>query len=54
MESDRAMVEVCSLIHGELMADDDVGVTRLSVYQSTLSKLEHRRLADLGTERIYQ
>lgn len=39
MESDRAMVEVCSLIRGELMAGKDVGVTRLSMYQSTLSKL---------------
>lgn len=39
MESDRAMVEVCAKVRGELLAGEDVGVTRLSMYQSMLSKL---------------
>lgn len=39
MESDRPIVEVCSIVRGELLSGDDVGVTRLSMYQSMLSKL---------------
>ena len=39
MESDRSMVEVCAKVRGELLSGEDVGVTRLSMYQSMLSKL---------------
>lgn len=39
MESDRAMVEVCAQVRGLLLKGEDVGVTRLSMYQSMLSKL---------------
>ena len=38
-ESHRAIVEVCALVRGELLASEEVGVTRLSMYQSMLSKL---------------
>lgn len=38
-ESDRAVVEVCSQVRGLLIAGEDVGVTKLSMYQSMLSKL---------------
>lgn len=38
-EGHRAIVEVCALIRGELLAGEDVGVSRLSMYQSMLSKL---------------
>lgn len=39
MESDRAVMEVCSQVRGLLLSGDDVGVTKLSMYQSMLSKL---------------
>ena len=39
MERDRAMLEICSMVRGDLMAGKDVGVTRVSMYQSILSKL---------------
>ena len=39
MESDRAVLEVCAAVRGLLMAGEDVGVTKLSMYQSMLSKL---------------
>lgn len=39
MESDRAAVEICAQVRGLLMAGEDVGVTKLSMYQSILSKL---------------
>ncbi len=38
-ESDRAAVEVCALVRGQLLSGEDVGVTKLSMYQSVLSKL---------------
>lgn len=38
-ESHRALLEVCCKVRGELIACDDVGVTKLSMYQATLSKL---------------
>lgn len=39
MESDRAVIEVCAQVRGLLLAGEDVGVTKLSMYQSMLSKL---------------
>ncbi len=39
MESDRSIVEVCAHVRGQLLAGEEVGVTKLSMYQSTLSKL---------------
>lgn len=39
MESDRAVMEVCAQVRGLLLAGEDVGVTKLSMYQSMLSKL---------------
>jgi len=39
MESDRAVMEVCAQVRGLLLAGEDVGVTKLSMYQSILSKL---------------
>ena len=39
MESDRAVMEVCAKVRGEIISGDDVGVTKLSMYQSMLSKL---------------
>lgn len=39
MESDRAVMEVCSQVRGLILAGEDVGVTKLSMYQSMLSKL---------------
>lgn len=39
MESDRAVMEVCAQVRGQILAGDDVGVTKLSMYQSMLSKL---------------
>ncbi|QZP07721.1 hypothetical protein [Caenibius sp. WL] len=48
------MVEVCSLIHGELTADDDVGVTGCLCANQRFPSWEHRQRADFGNERIYQ
>lgn len=39
LESDRAVMEVCAQVRGLLMDCEDVGVTKLSMYQSMLSKL---------------
>ena len=39
MESDRAVMEVCAQVRGLLLAGEEVGVTKLSMYQSMLSKL---------------
>ena len=39
LESDRAVMEVCAKVRGEIISGDDVGVTKLSMYQSMLSKL---------------
>jgi len=39
MESDRAVLEVCSQVRGLILSGEDVGVTKLSMYQSMLSKL---------------
>ena len=39
MESDRAVMEVCAKVRGEILSGEDVGVTKLSMYQSMLSKL---------------
>lgn len=39
MESDRAVIEVCAQVRGLLLSGEDVGVTKLSMYQSMLSKL---------------
>lgn len=39
MESDRAVMEICAQVRGLLIAGEDVGVTKLSMYQSMLSKL---------------
>ena len=39
MESDRSIVEVCAQVRGLLFAGEDVGVTKLSMYQSMLSKI---------------
>lgn len=39
MESDRAVLEVCAQVRGLLLSGGDVGVTKLSMYQSMLSKL---------------
>jgi hypothetical protein len=36
---DGALLEVASRVRGEMMAGDEVGVTKLSMYQSVLSKL---------------
>jgi hypothetical protein len=39
MESDRAIVEICAQVRGLVLAGENVGVTKLSMYQSMLSKL---------------
>ena len=38
-ESDRAMVEIASLVRGRILSGTDVGVTAMSMLQSVLSKL---------------
>lgn len=37
--SDGALLEIAARVRGELMDGEDVGVTKLSMYQSVLSKL---------------
>ena len=39
MESDRAFMEVCAHVRGLLLSGEVPGVTKLSMYQSMLSKL---------------
>jgi hypothetical protein len=39
MASDAAMLEVASLVRGELLSGAAVGITKLSMYQSVLGKL---------------
>ena len=38
-ESDRALVEIASLVRGRLLAGQDVGVTALSMLQAILGKM---------------
>ena len=37
--SDGALLEIAARVRGQLMDNEDVGVTKLSMYQSVLSKL---------------
>lgn len=39
MESDRAIIEVCAKVRGALLAGEDVGVGKLNMLQTMLSKL---------------
>lgn len=39
MESDRAVIEICAKVRGDLLAGEDVGVSKLNMLQTMLSKL---------------
>ncbi|MBY8335193.1 hypothetical protein [Qipengyuania pacifica] len=39
MESDRAIIEVCAKVRGGLLSGEDVGVSKLNMLQTMLSKL---------------